>query len=185
MALWSTVHPTNTTSWPLKGFLDNNINLCKAPLLNMFLCMFLHDSSFSSDLTNSFSRCYIKMSENQTWASSPDIHDRPHQGGWERTNIPACGAPGGAGLKRPGPIHKVSFKQSACANQDWHEERRQLVFTHTVSLVCPTEGHYADAELGKYTESDHRSGICCVLIGVCACMHTLQSRHNSVSVKVN
>lgn len=112
--------------------------------------VFVYVFSFSSDLTNSFCLCYIKMSDMGVLPQDA----RPSSPGWESTSIPACVAPGGAGLKRTGPIHKVSFKQSSCATRDWREKRRQLVFTHTVSFVCPTEGHHADAELGKYTESD-------------------------------
>lgn len=92
---------------------------------------------------------HIKMSHRDIRheATTYRIHDRTHP---ERERgIPASVAPGSRGMKRMGPIHKVPLKQRSYTNRDWHEERRQVVFTYTSSFVSSTQGLCADSVLWK------------------------------------
>lgn len=73
-------------------------------------------------------------------------HSNPER---ERGGIPGSVAPRSRGMKRMGPIHKVPLKRRSYTNRDRHEERRQVVFTHTGSFVLITKGHYADSVLLK------------------------------------
>lgn len=94
-------------------------------------------------------RSYIKMSsEVRHGATTYRIHDRSNPER-ESGGIPGCVAPGSTGMKRMGPIHKVPLKRRSYTNRDWHEERRQVVFTYTGSFVSSTKGHYADSVLWK------------------------------------
>lgn len=63
--------------------------------------------------------------------------------------LPASVAPGSSGMTRMSPIHKVPLKRRSYNNRDWHEERGQVVFTHTGSLSRFLRGHYADSVLLK------------------------------------
>ncbi len=116
----------------------------------------------------------IKMSRGEVRHGTTTYrrHDRcnPER---ESGGIPGSVAPGSRGMKRMGPIQKVPLKRRSYTNRDWHEERRQVVFTYTGSFVSVTKG------ITQTVRSENRqnlmrlffiSGDHCLLIGsVCMC----------------
>lgn len=110
-------------------FSDNNkISLRWGHLLNMYLCMLLHNIPFSGDLTNSLSVFHEDVKKKCDVGVPLD--PRPHSPGWGRARAFLPGLPPEVQYpKERGPIHKVSFKQSS-----W---RKTTTSFHINCLFCP------------------------------------------------